>query len=599
MVLSEEQVQKLLKEPKNRKAIAQARRHEERILFHSEVADRKEDIPYYDDFILKVSNILLDQRKVATFESLLEMPFRTVAINNRIQDIQKKVFESQDSYLELSARQPEQAQDLSEYLDAIGESQFWEEEGFTRRYGECNRLLVVDTQPRQGEQAPRPFFYTVGFHQVHDMELEGQEIAYVIFKTGEKERFVIDGSGYRRYEQDQQGNWNLTTEGTHDLPYCPVHFVVSTPLNERVNPLTRWAATSPVIGTMDRYLFMYTAKNNYELLGAMPPWWTYETQTSCEDPACDNGQLTVEIGNETKIVECKDCKNRKDAQSMLRAGGIYIVPAPADSQDADLRDPIGKVDADRGALDFNSLNVDKLADVIIQSVTGVTSNIVGQEAINEKQVKAQLDSERGSLLFLAKDIAITRKWLVDTLGRLRLGDGYLGSTVNMGTDFFLLSELQEINEYNQLRTSGLSRHMLMVKQDQIRQRMMKGKPRLQQRSLILEAIEPLTQSSVAECQQLYATGLLSTDDLLVKIHFADLVRQFEYEYGDLVEYRRSSPFTERVEDIKTKLYNYGKSKKSALGQGFGPGIGGQGGPQAVPQSQPDGGSGGAVAGVQG
>jgi hypothetical protein len=526
------------------------------VKFHSDIIMRCEEAPYWVDFTKYVFNVLEDEDRTARFLASIEFPVRTLVTTNRIQDLQKKVFESQDGYIEIHANDIDTAKELSAYLDEIKEPEFWEEEGFTARYSDVNKILVVDIN-EQG----KPIFYTVNWENVLDAEYADRsnyKFKHIHYEAGKDRSIFIDDQAYYVVVVEK-GESRIESINPHGLGECPAGFLVSTPLNERLNPFARYSPLSPVLGSLDRLLFAHTAKNGYELIAAMPPWWMYELDVECSNPQCQDGRVEFEEG---KWAECVTCGGKRRDAKKLKIGSLLTLPPPVDNTDADLRNPIGKVDADAGSLDFNMLNVKRMEDEIINSVTGVTSSIVAQEAINEKQVKAQLESERGALLFLAKDITNTRKWLIDTICKLHKPSEYKGCTINMGTDFFLLSEMQEIQEYAQLRQTGVSSYLMEIKQRRLFQRVTKGKPTLHTRSLILESLEPISQYSLTECGQLMQMGAIDPIDFVVKVNFVDFIRQFEREYGSIEQYMINSDFQSKIDSIKTIIYNYGKDKQA-------------------------------------
>ena len=555
MAYSKKEILELLKRPRNQQKIHHARLHENRVLFHSEVIDRCDEAPYWVRFKEYIYKILGDVDKANSLLESIEFPLSTIAIVNKITDTQKKVFQSQDGYIDFQTQTLEDYRELKTYLEQIGEPSFWEEEGFTCRYSEVNKLLVVDIA-----ESGNPVFYTVGLNNLKDIDFKGRsttDIDYVVYKKDESTWIFIDDNAYWQYDTYKPNE--LLLLGEHKLGVTPARFVVSTPYNERVNSVARYSPISPVLGVLDRYLFLYTAKNNYELIAAMPPWWMYEIKKDCDNPACIDGRTQLDDGT---WAACPTCLGKNNNVAELRGGVVMVVSAPIDNTDADLRDPIGKVDADAESLKFNQANISLMADQIVASVTGVAGNVVGQEAINEKQVKAQLESERGALLFLAKDIADTRKWLIDTLGKLKLGQRYKGCTVNMGTDFFLLSDMQMIQEFVQLRNSGVPNYIVQLKASAIEQKTTKGKPSIALRSKLIQALEPLTQVTIPEAVGLMSQNFITEDDFLLKLHFSDILLTFETEHGNIEDYKPTMLIVDRIKEIKTKLVEYARQKRN-------------------------------------
>jgi hypothetical protein len=93
------------------------------------------------------------------------------------------------------------------------------------------------------------------------------------------------------------------------------------------------------------------------------------------------------------LQHCPACKSKR----ISGAGSFVEVPAPQDSTEPDLRNPVQMLTVDRGSLDYNVEESQRLAAEIFTGVTGVQGEAINNQAVNEKQVFAGLESETNVL----------------------------------------------------------------------------------------------------------------------------------------------------------------------------------------------------------
>ena len=95
----------------------------------------------------------------------------------------------------------------------------------------------------------------------------------------------------------------------------------------------------------------------------------------------------------------------------------------------------------------------------------------------------------------------------------------------------------------------------------------KGKPSERERLELLEHLEPLPTMDLVAAQELVLADLVEFKEWDLKVNFAERINKFERENGSILAYGLDKSFEKRINDIKSKLYSYGKSKKFDNGLG--------------------------------
>ena len=132
----------------------------------------------------------------------------------------------------------------------------------------------------------------------------------------------------------------------------------------------------------------------------------------------------------------------------------------------------------------------------------------------------------------------------------------MAANINYGTEFYLydVSELRE--RYAKARENGASEAELDALQAQIIETEYRHNPLMMQRMITLSALEPYSHMSREEVVELADKGIISREDMLVKLNFASLVKRFERENINVTEFGSEIPFDKKIEIISNTLRNY-------------------------------------------
>jgi len=305
---------------------------------------------------------------------------------------------------------------------------------------------------------------------------------------------------------------------------------------------------------MDRYLDKFTYKDHYELYAAFALYWFYEFEEAVVEP------MVVEDGGQTyQIYPAGENMERQKRKAMLGPGQHLRVPSPTSKEDADLRDPIGMVNADTGSLDYNQKELERSKDEILKTVTEKLE-VLSKEAINEKQVANNTDGEDGILMWLANDIAQSRKRLVDTIGKLRYGINYVGCSISGGTMFAVTDTNTAVETFRAIKMANVPQYVISASLKRLEYTLTANIPTLQQKSIILSMVEPLISMQVGEVVALYQQGLVDEDTMKMKVYFFDLLSQFENENGKIELFLPEIDFSARIDIIKRTFLKYANER---------------------------------------
>jgi hypothetical protein len=566
MQLSNEQILELLKSPKNRPGIQKAIDHEDHLRFHADIIHASvvnekgvpvatiEDSPYYQKYLYWVQSFLTASDKFEQFRKMLTFPVKTNEVVDDIADEYMKVFDSQDSFFIPELSDPKLVEDYNKFLESIKDNTFWKEDAFKAMMSSISSILIVDLAIEQKTEAPEPYYYLLDIRQVHDVQLSHKEdkIEYIIFKSGKDNFTIFDDAAFRVYQKIKD-SFILITENFHDLGYCPARFFWNDILSNK-NKEVRHAPLSALLSRLDWMLFFETAKESLDLYGAYPIYWAYQSKCDYKDylgNECQNGVIKYYDEDKKKdiVYPCPVCESKR----IVGPGSLIEKPIPRGDIKLD-NAPVGIVGIEKNSLDYNVSEVTRLKAQIITAATG-KNKLIADQAINTDQVESQYESQTNVLKWIAENYAKAHKWVWDTVGKLRYGDNYLGSSVSYGTEFYLQNISDAIKDFQNSKNAGLPEYLLISKMRILENLQSKNNPKEKQRIEILRNLEPYPFRTLAECKNL-GIDVIDNIGFVLKANFANFVCRFEREFGSIIEAGSVLDFSKRIELISQKLNEY-------------------------------------------
>lgn len=564
MVLNESQIRQRLTERPKRRAINDAIAHQNRIKFHAQTTLSPVLSQPLTDFLTWVGT-LIPADKLKIFKSLFRYPVKTNEVTGICFDKLSRVFDGRNPAYNYQFISTEQRDDWEYYRqEVLNEPCVWQTKGWEQFQTEINSVLVVDmpVEPSKDDRLPQPYFYWLNIDGVLDYEVDPHtgNMSHLIFKQPDNKVAVIDEESYRIYTKDKSENIGaIIIENRHGLGYCPARFFWSEPMSLSRPDVKRSPLTNQ-LESLDWYLFFHLSKRHLDLYGAYPIYSGYEQScdfTNAENgDYCDGGFLKDKHGNykiDTAglLYRCPKCGEKRIAG----VGSFVEIPIPGDNQ-PDLRNPVQMLAADVSSLQYNVEEENRLKDNIIQSTIGVENDIISSQALNEKQVAANFESQSTILNRVKKGFEDAQKFVDETICRLRYGSAFVSARINLGTEFFTLTPAELRERYKTAKESGASEAELDALHAQIIETEYRNNPTELQRMLTLADIEPLRHYSRSEALDLFSRGLIDEQSIKLKLHFTDLIRRFERENINVLEFGTAIPYDKKINIITQKLKEY-------------------------------------------
>lgn len=563
MAVSVEKAQKAVKEAWNKTTVSRAIEHQNRLKFHVETTMSARNGKPLTDFLSFVSN-LIPHDKFKIFETIFRYPVKTNEVTGICFNKLSRIFDGRNAAFNYQFQSAELREDWERYRkEVLHEPEVWKDKGWEYFKTEPNAVLIVDVPRVQETERPAPYFYWLSVCNVlaYENKADGN-FDFIAFRSGEDTITVIDDESYRVFQNDKDTLGALIVESPHTLGYCPAKFFVSAPINID-DPDVKASPLSKELESLDWYLFFHLSKRHLDLYAAYPIYSGYEQSCNFSNAEngdyCDGGFLRdrqgyYKLDNNGLIMRCPKCGDKRIAG----VGSFVEVPIPAEGQ-PDLRNPVQMLTVDRDSLDYNVGEEKRLREDIITAVCGTSEDVQRKTAINEQQVAANFESQTTALKEVKKQFEIAQTFVDATICRLRYGDDFISASINYGTEFFIYDVAELRERYKTAKESGASVAELDALQQQIIETEYRHDPTQLQRMLLLSELEPFRHLTTTEVADLHREGTISDEDFALKLNFTSLIRRFERENINILDFGEQMKYPAKIQKIHDTIVNYLKN----------------------------------------
>lgn len=517
------------------------------------------------DFMAMVEN-LIPHDKFEVFKTLFRFPVVTNEVLAVCYDKLSRIFEGRNPAFSYQFTSTEQRDDWEWYRqEKLGEPMVWSTKGWDFFKTQINSVLIVDVPAEQdvADRYPQPYFYWLPIRDVIDFRADPStgEMKYIIFRQDGDKIAAFDDEYYRVFSAKNGTIGELLVENRHDIGYCPARFFWNEPLSLD-KPDIKASPVTKELDRLDWYLFYAISKRHLDTYGSYPIYWGYEQSCDFHNDEtgdyCDGGFLKDKKGhwqydNNGLLMPCPVCSRKR----ITGAGSFVEVPVPTEGQ-PDLRDPVGMLSVDRKSLDYNHEEEERLRTDIITAIVGTNEQITTRDALNEQQILANFESQSTVLQRVKKGFEAAQKFVDDTCCRLRYGSAFLGSSISYGTEFYLFTSDELRERYKTAKEAGMSEADLDALLQQIIETEYRHNPQQMQRMIILGDLEPYRHLTRDEVLELHEKGLVTTEELMVKLNFADFIRRFERENMNVISFGETIDYDKKIGTIKQRLAEYAR-----------------------------------------
>ena len=368
------------------------------------------------------------------------------------------------------------------------------------------------------------------------MENDDENVCeYLIYKSG-REYVALCDEFYRVFDE----NRNLVEEIPHDLGVTPARSIWTDNLgNNYINKL------SPITKSLSEldWLVIHKVNKRYLDLGnSFPIMVAYR-----KDEDFDGKEEDEKV----------DLNKGKDH---IGPGTFIELSPPISAGDVDMmRNPLQIISPDITSLEYNVTEEIRKTDIIFYSTVGFDGEPGNDQAKNEKQIASGFESRKAILQKIARNMEQIEDWCYTVIGKAKFGKDFNDINLSYGELFFqpTTSEL-----YEKLQLSKKTGNYALIEsyQSQINTVRFQGKELTRQK--VIAALDQYPSSSIEELKELAKDGFVTMEEIRYKMQLLALIKRFERENTNIVDFGAEIDFSTKVDRIKQQLLIYLRENES-------------------------------------
>ncbi|MDB0602159.1 hypothetical protein PL373_13575 [Tenacibaculum maritimum] len=562
MKLSESQIKKILENPKLKKEINEGKKYESRLRVFTEpkYLDDLKNEAGWKEVTSFLDNIFSTERS-KRIKQYISYPLSSVDITESILTDLYKVFDARNTFFDFELTKSNGGDKLKTSIARINPVKWIEEKGKEVLKNKPNTVVVIDK-----DKDGNPYLLSIENDRIIDCSINTDStLNYIAFthsieilddgKTIKRVAFY-DEQAYRVFIVDD-GEYKEEINIPHNAGVCPARMFISDKFNSKDEFNRKIPFTSTLSKIKEWQLF--DVYNFYvKHYGAFPI--IERVEDICDVEGCHSGVIeeshTYYEGDVekygTKYIDCPACSKKE----LLGPGVVIDIPAKQTKDDPDSAGVFRMISPDTTSLEFTKTDLNDLEKNIKLKTVGIDS-ILNKEAINEMQVKGSFESRENVLLKIKSNFDELYKWIVQTVAKLQSGAKTdVKVHANFGTEFYLLSELELQEKYENAKKIGLPIEEVDMIYEQLIATKYKGNPSKITKLELIKLLDPLPHESVPEALEKMNLGLITEQEFFLKGRLISFLNRFEIENTPLVEFGKDLELHKRLQKIKEILNKY-------------------------------------------
>lgn len=508
----------------------------------------------------------------------------TIRIFKQILNQFKKTFRASGTFKDYEFKDDNLKQDFIEYLKDVGGgltiNELMRIVWFKAVFEDFNGVFLIELPIEQKGEFAEPFPVFKGLDHIHDIEVIGQKVEYIIFswvtkdKSGKKTkhyRVIDDFADYHFIKEAGEKEAKLAKrtilneqgepEEVDDIVlniwgYVPA--IQPSQLNYSIdNDILKKSYIQEVMGNADNYLSISNGHSVSIKLHQHP--LVVGFPVTCG--AC-NGKQHHLVDQE--LIECKTCNGTGKMDFMHKDPSLGItLPEPQEGEGFEAKSPVIYVTPDLKSMAEQRIEMEL-------EEKNIEKGVLGAEGILARETKQQTENskllDRQPTIDLLTGFSVNgqevEKFITDTIAIARYNDSndtgtrFIGSTINWGKKFFLKTTSEIEQEYKEAKEAGVPISTLSEMLDELIHTKFENNPMLLKRSMILKELEPFPTYTAKEVKDLGVDPI----DLNIKIYFNDYIERFERENADVVVFKENVSFDKKLDEINKIIKGYAEEK---------------------------------------
>jgi len=445
---------------------------------------------------------------------------------------------------------------------------------------EFNGVIVIEVEKnldQNDELIPYPKFYPLSY--IFDIKETSEGIQYLVLKWEVKGESGKTTSYYRFI--DKETDALFTKEGEEffvvkdengkekryeiETGYVPairvsnyrysMHFPVM-----RVNHLNSGIDTSEQYQDICDDHIVSQKKHGYPLF--------YSKPITC--PKCngrkeifikpDDDILASDPGATGTYIGCVNC-NQQGVVSFPKGDPTEGISLPLnpdpDKETSEAKPPAGFVQNDIESLQEMAVEKGRRKEEVEEAVLGVIG-IINRNNKTATEVVINYAPLEDRLNAFTDNIELVHTFIASTILKIKYPEKFIAFIVNYGRKYIIQTPQEAYTQFDEAKQAGMPDSFLKELLVMYNKVLFSNNPQARARSLFLLDLEPFPTYTTEEVKNIELAREL---DIKTKLYFNDLIRWFELQNGDIMEYQSGKKYAIRIDSIQNEFERILTEKK--------------------------------------
>jgi hypothetical protein len=395
------------------------------------------------------------------------------------------------------------------------------------------------------EGALNPYLIFIDINDVHDFFLTGDKVEYLIIKLDDKKKKfrVIDDARDLIIEDKK-----ITSDLPNDIGYVPAR-KISNINKDLLNCQTKTSPIDHVIPALDRYMSADYDHRMQVIRHAYPKFIAVVRE--CH--TCHGSGEVFDEKTPNKKIRCNSCEGKRYEIPVNKDGAIGIPQYLEQGQTPYPGSPASYVTPDVESLKFCDEDLKQMRENIIYSGTGDKNliaeslNTATENTINNRSLEDRI----AEITSMVEAFEVFIKTAIKDMHQEFTSISDYSIVVKYGKRINIRSEQDIVKEIQEAKKAGMNLSYIQGLQIDLIYAKYKNNEDELNRQLMLNDLEPFPGFTVDEILRL--APYADDEDLQLKTNFENVIDKFE-ENGPVTMYPKGETYKQKINLIKEELY---------------------------------------------
>lgn len=369
----------------------------------------------------------------------------------------------------------------------------------------------------------------------------GANIQEIGFTVSKNKKIYLNTQYQEVYVNDELKGSRLL----HNLGFCPAIKIIPNITDHPINN---------ALDLLDNFCDLEMCLNFFNLNGAIPKFWHLKLACNYYDRAlnvmCRDGWLIGLGANGNSIhKECPTCAENKTMFGSI-GGAFEIEPPDTTKNEQFINPPANYIEPQGNTIQHLVDSINKKEQQINSLLTGHSTSLLNNEAVNESQVKSSFEERIAVLNVVRKHLTSLYNFIANSIAKF-ISEGVIQEIeIEFSYEYFQESAETKLGKIEKAIKAGMPKSIINHLVNEYFEFV--GETSDSEKDELISKIYPFINYELPAVQFLFTANVLTAFHLFVYIFYQTLIKKYESQNEvDILELEHSLGFAAFASQINT------------------------------------------------